>query len=111
MRGENAGYCANGTSWEGHEIASNGWGGNGTPRAAVTWWLQSPTHAEIIRNPALTEFGIAPRGGAADPAEAGVFDAGTYVVTLGRCEKERARAAGSPSSARTPAPLSPCRGW
>ncbi|MEU6755800.1 CAP domain-containing protein [Streptomyces sp. NPDC046685] len=84
---KNAGYCANGTSWEGYEIAYNGWGGNGTPRAAVRWWLQSPTHAEIIRNPALTEFGIAPRGGAADPAGAGAAGAGTYVVTLGRCEK------------------------
>ncbi|WP_374773771.1 CAP domain-containing protein [Streptomyces sp. NBC_01310] len=84
-----AGYCANGRSWSGYEITYNGWGGKGTPREAVNWWLNVSTegHAEIIRDPSLTEFGIAPRGGAAEPAGAGFGDAGTYVVTLGRCEK------------------------
>ncbi len=82
-------YCPNGT-WAGYEITYNGWGpGSGTPRAAVNWWLHVSTwgHAEIIRDPSLTEFGIAPRGGAADPAGAGFDDAGTYVVELGRCER------------------------
>ena len=87
---QNAGYCLGGRSWAGYEITYNGWGpGHGTPRAAVDWWLNVSTqgHAEIIRDPSLTEIGVAPRGGAADPAGSGFSDAGTYVVTLGRCER------------------------
>lgn len=86
---KDAGYCANGRSWAGYEIAYNDWDGEGTPRAAVNWWLNISKggHAEIIRDPSLTEFGIAPRGGSADPAGVGKSDAGTYVVNLGRCEK------------------------
>lgn len=85
---ENAGYCANGRSWHGHEIAYNGWGGDGTPKAAVNWWLNisEGDHAKIIRDPSLTDIGPASRGGAADPAGANQSDAGTYVVTFGRCE-------------------------
>ncbi|MCB5169072.1 CAP domain-containing protein [Streptomyces bambusae] len=86
IRGE--GYCAGGRSWRNAEITYNGWGGQGTPRAAVNWWLYESKegHAEIIRDPAFTQIGIAPRGGAADPRGAGFGDAGTYVVTFGRCE-------------------------
>lgn len=84
---KDGGYCANGRSWSGHEIAYNGWGGAGTPKAAVNWWLNISTqgHAEIIRDPSLTDIGAASRGGAADPAGANQSQAGTYVVTFGRC--------------------------
>ncbi|MHC6628481.1 CAP domain-containing protein [Streptomyces globosus] len=88
-RVRDAGYCRGGRSWSGYEITYNGWAGAGTPRAAVDWWLNRSTggHAEIIRDPSLTEFGIAPRGGAAERRGAGASDAGTYVVVLGRCER------------------------
>lgn len=84
---KDGGYCANGGSWSGHEIAYNGWGGAGTPKAAVNWWLNISTqgHAEIIRDLSLTDIGAASRGGAADPAGANQSQAGTYVVTFGRC--------------------------
>lgn len=84
---KNAGYCANGGAWSGREIAYNGWGGGGTPKAAVNWWLNLSTegHAEIIRDPSLTQIGAASRGGAADPAGANQSQAGTYVVTFGSC--------------------------
>ncbi|MGW4229443.1 CAP domain-containing protein [Streptomyces sp. NPDC004980] len=84
-----AGYCASGRSWSGYEIAYNGWGGAGTPKAAVNWWLNisKQGHAEIIRDSTLTDIGPASRGGAADPAGANQSNAGTYVVTFGRCEK------------------------
>ncbi|MBT2468386.1 CAP domain-containing protein [Streptomyces sp. ISL-66] len=82
-----AGYCANGGSWNGYEIVYNGWGGASTPKAAVNWWLNISTqgHAEIIRNASVTDIGAASRGGAADRAGANQSQAGTYVVTFGRC--------------------------
>ncbi|MEV6951141.1 CAP domain-containing protein [Streptomyces sp. NPDC051183] len=86
----NAGYCSDGSSWFGREIVYNGWGsGAGTPKAAVNWWLNVSTqgHDRIIRDPSLTDIGAASRGGAADRAGAGFKDAGTYVVTFGRCER------------------------
>ncbi|MDD9375621.1 CAP domain-containing protein [Streptomyces sp. ZAF1911] len=85
---KDAGYCANGGAWTGREIVYNGWGGSGTPKAAVNWWLNISTqgHAEIIRDPSLTDIGAAARGGAADRAGADQSQAGTYVVTFGSCE-------------------------
>lgn len=84
-----AGYCPNGTSWKVNEVTYNGWGGAGTPRAAVNWWVNISTygHREIVLDPTLKEIGPAARGGAAYRSGASATDAGTYVVTFGSCTR------------------------
>ncbi|MFF5705152.1 CAP domain-containing protein [Streptomyces sp. NPDC012794] len=80
-----AGYCPNPRSWGVSEITYNGWGGSGTPNAAVKWWMNSPGHRAIILDASLRQFGGWAQAGAADPAGAGASGAGTYVVDFGRC--------------------------
>ncbi|MEU3909829.1 MULTISPECIES: CAP domain-containing protein [Streptomyces] len=82
-----AGYCQNPRSWAVSEITYTGWGGSGTPKAAVTWWMNSPTHRSIILDGSLREYGSWAQAGAADRAGAGASGAGTYVVTFGRCQQ------------------------
>ncbi|CAL9613716.1 hypothetical protein SUDANB120_05702 [Streptomyces sp. enrichment culture] len=82
-----AGYCPNPRSWEFAEIAYTGWGGSGTPQAAVTWWMNSPGHRAVILNAALRNIGPGVQPGAADRAGASAPNAGTYVVTFGRCQR------------------------
>ncbi|MER5399541.1 CAP domain-containing protein [Streptomyces sp. NPDC002599] len=82
-----AGYCPNPISWEFNEIAYTGWGGSGTPQAAVNWWMNSPGHRAIILKPSLREMGPWAQPGSAAQAGASSPDAGTYVVTFGRCQR------------------------
>ncbi|KPI33203.1 SCP-like extracellular [Actinobacteria bacterium OV450] len=84
-----AGYCPNPRSWAVAEITYTGWGGSGTPQAAVNWWVNVSTygHRQIVLDPTLKEIGAWAQPGAADPAGAGASQAGTYVVTFGRCQQ------------------------
>ncbi|MEU9993076.1 CAP domain-containing protein [Streptomyces sp. NPDC048045] len=82
-----AGYCPNPRSWEFSEITYTGWGGSGTPQAAVNWWMNSPSHRAIILKPSLREMGPWAQPGSADRAGATSPSAGTYVVTFGRCQQ------------------------
>lgn len=84
-----AGYCPNARSWAVSETTYTGWGVKGTPRAAVHWWVYESEegHREIILSPSLTDFGVGVQKGSADPAGAGARNAGTYVVTFGRCQQ------------------------
>ncbi|MEU7058168.1 CAP domain-containing protein [Streptomyces sp. NPDC046197] len=80
-----AGYCA-GQSFTPAEITYTGWGGTaGSPRAAFTWWVNSPTHRAIVLDPGLTGIGRVAVPGAADPGGTGAARAGTYVADFGRC--------------------------
>ncbi|MFE9636706.1 CAP domain-containing protein [Streptomyces sp. NPDC006463] len=84
-----AGYCPNPTSWAVAEITYTGWGGSGTPNAAVNWWMNVSTwgHRQIILDPSMREIGAWAQPGSADPAGAGASQGGTYVVTFGRCQQ------------------------
>ncbi|MFG1709681.1 CAP domain-containing protein [Nonomuraea sp. M3C6] len=85
-----ADYCPNPRSWAVAETTYNGWGGAGTPRAAVHWWVyvSKAGHREIILSKSLTDVGtLGVVAGAADPAGAGASKAGTYVATFGRCRQ------------------------
>ncbi|MET9964135.1 CAP domain-containing protein [Streptomyces sp. NPDC006326] len=84
-----AGYCPNPRSWAVREITYTGWGGLGTPKAAVNWWVNVSTwgHREIVLDPNLRDIGRAALPGAADRSGAGASGAGTYVVTFGRCQQ------------------------
>ncbi|MGW8879672.1 CAP domain-containing protein [Streptomyces mirabilis] len=82
-----AGYCPNPRSWEFNEITYTGWGGSGTPQAAVNWWMNSPAHRAVILKPSLREIGPWAQPGSADRAGASSPNAGTYVVTFGHCQR------------------------
>ncbi|MGW0810751.1 CAP domain-containing protein [Nonomuraea sp. NPDC002799] len=84
-----AGYCPNPTSWAYAETTYTGWGGSGTPRAAVRWWVHVSTygHRQIVLSRTLTDVGIGAAAGSADPAGAGAAGGGTYVVDYGRCRQ------------------------
>ncbi|MFI6145285.1 CAP domain-containing protein [Streptomyces sp. NPDC051109] len=85
-----AGYCPNPRSWGYAEITYTGWGGSaGTPNAAVNWWVNVSTygHRERVLDPSMREIGAWAQPGAADRAGAGASQAGTYVVTFGRCQQ------------------------
>jgi uncharacterized protein YkwD len=84
-----AGYCPNPRSWAYAETTYTGWGGSGTPRAAVHWWVYVSTsgHRQIVLSPTLTDVGIGVAAGTADPAGASANDGGTYVVDFGRCQR------------------------
>ncbi|GAA4561261.1 CAP domain-containing protein [Planotetraspora kaengkrachanensis] len=82
-------YCPKPISWAWAETTYTGWGGQGTPRAAVHWWVYVSTagHREIILSPSLTEMGVQGEAGAADAAGKGASGGGTYVVDFGRCQQ------------------------
>ncbi|MFG6199730.1 CAP domain-containing protein [Nonomuraea sp. JJY05] len=84
-----AGYCPNPLSWAYAETTYTGWGGSGTPRAAVHWWVYVSTygHRQIVLSPTLTDVGIGAAAGAADPSGAGAAGGGTFVVDYGRCQR------------------------
>jgi uncharacterized protein YkwD len=84
-----AGYCPNPVSWAYAETTYTGWGGPGTPRAAVHWWVNVSTygHRQIVLSPTLTDVGIGVAAGTANPAGASASDGGTYVVDFGRCRQ------------------------
>ncbi len=83
---KDAGYCPGRTPSTG-EIAYTGWGGQGTPRAAVNWWMNSPTHRDIILGTHWNNYGVATWPDAADKAGAGRSGAGTYVMNFGYCPR------------------------
>ncbi|MEV4747640.1 hypothetical protein AB0K21_14800 [Streptosporangium sp. NPDC049248] len=63
-----------------------GWGTSSvTPRAAVTWWMNSKPHRDTILNPAYTELHTKVAWGSADPAAGSITPAITYVQMFGRC--------------------------
>ncbi|MEV0614660.1 CAP domain-containing protein [Nonomuraea sp. NPDC050404] len=82
-----AGYCPNPVSWAYAETTYTGWGGGGTPRAAVNWWVNVSTygHRQIVLSPTLTDDGVGAAVGSANPA--GGSGGGTYVVDFGRCQR------------------------
>ncbi|MEV1000760.1 CAP domain-containing protein [Nonomuraea sp. NPDC050202] len=84
-----AGYCPNPLSWAYAETTYTGWGGSGTPRAAVHWWVHVSTygHRQIVLSPTLVDVGAGAAAGAADPAGAGAGGGGTFVVDFGRCQR------------------------
>lgn len=84
-----AGYCPNPLSWAYAETTYTGWGGSGTPRAAVRWWVHVSTygHRQIVLSPTLADVGVGAAAGAADPAGAGASGGGTFVVDFGRCQR------------------------
>ncbi|MFF1498179.1 CAP domain-containing protein [Streptomyces sp. NPDC058304] len=82
-----AAYCPNPRSWEYSEITYTGWGGSGTPQAAVNWWMNSPGHRAIILKPSLRDIGTSAQPGSANPAGASSSNAGTYVVNFGQCQR------------------------
>ncbi|UBI40960.1 CAP domain-containing protein [Streptomyces mobaraensis] len=84
-RAQSAGYGAGAVNWQVREVTYNGWGGDGTPRAAVHWWVHVSTagHREIVLGPQFTEFGCCSLGGNADPAGNGQPNAGTFVCLFG----------------------------
>jgi hypothetical protein len=81
---KDARYCRNSTPTTG-EIAYTGWGGKGTARAAVNWWMNSPPHRALILSTTWNNYGIASRPDVADKAGIGASGAGTYVVDFGYC--------------------------
>ncbi|MFG2073962.1 CAP domain-containing protein [Nonomuraea maritima] len=83
-----AGYCPKGRSWSVSETTYTGWGGKGTPRAAVHWWVyvSKDGHREILLSKSLKEIGtFGVLGGAADRSGATARNAGSYVATFGTC--------------------------
>ncbi|MFI1973069.1 CAP domain-containing protein [Streptomyces cinnamoneus] len=85
---KDAGYCRGRTPSTG-EITYTGWGGQGTPRAAVKWWMSSPTHRDIIlgKDTNWNNYGIATWPDVADNAGIGQSGAGTYVMDFGYCPR------------------------
>lgn len=81
-----AGFCRNNSPATG-EITYTGWGDAGTPRAAVNWWMNSPTHRAIILGEKTTwnNYGVATWPDVADKAGVGASGGGTYVMDFGYC--------------------------
>lgn len=71
-------YHAGYSSWKTGEIIYSGDGLGGTPRAAVTWWMNSPGHRAIILDPGFREF-----GGAVSSLSIWGNRGGTYTFTFG----------------------------
>jgi uncharacterized protein YkwD len=79
-----AGYCPSPTFWQVAENVYWGWGTPlQTPRAAVTWWMNSPPHRANILDPNLKELGVGVTLGAPRP---GTYpDAAVFVQNFGLC--------------------------
>ncbi|MEV0973166.1 CAP domain-containing protein [Microtetraspora glauca] len=85
-RAQAVGYGRRCTSFAVAENTYAGWGRSSvTPRAAVTWWMNSKPHRDAILNPAFTEMYAKAAWGSADPAAGSVTPAVTYVQMFGRC--------------------------
>ena len=83
-----AGYCPNPISWYYGENAYWGYSyGTGaaapTPRAAVSWWMNSPGHRANILSPNYTDIGMGIVVGTAAPVTADA--AATFVQDFGSC--------------------------
>ncbi|MFF4771295.1 CAP domain-containing protein [Microtetraspora fusca] len=85
-RAQAVGYGRRCTSFAVAENAYVGWGSASvTPRAAVTWWMNSKPHRDNILNPAFTVMYAKTALGSADPAAGSITPAVTYVQMFGRC--------------------------
>ncbi|SEG92075.1 Uncharacterized conserved protein YkwD, contains CAP (CSP/antigen 5/PR1) domain [Nonomuraea solani] len=85
-RAQAVGYSSRCSSFAVAENTYAGWGASQvTPRAAVTWWMNSKPHREAILNPAFTEVYTKAALGSADPAAGSITPAVTYVQMFGRC--------------------------
>ncbi|MEU0571137.1 CAP domain-containing protein [Nonomuraea sp. NPDC005983] len=85
-RAEAVGYGRRCTSFSIGENAYVGWGSSQvTPRAAVTWWMNSKPHRANILSPTFTEMYTRTALGSADPAAGSITPAVTYVQMFGRC--------------------------
>lgn len=64
-----------------------GWGSNNftTARAAVTWWMNSPTHKDNILDRNVTKLGVGVRAGAARPGFDTTDPAGIFVQQFVSC--------------------------
>ncbi|MEU7061127.1 CAP domain-containing protein [Streptomyces sp. NPDC046197] len=80
-------YCPNPKYWRYGEVTYTGWGGAGTPRAAVHWWVYVSTygHRQLVLDRQFTGIGAGAIAGAADAAGTGKANAGTFVVDFGVC--------------------------
>jgi uncharacterized protein YkwD len=67
-RARAAGYCPSGSA-QVHENVYWGWGSPSgpTPRAAVTWWMNSPGHQANILHSGLKQIGLGVAKGAPQP--------------------------------------------
>jgi uncharacterized protein YkwD len=79
------GYCSPRAIAQTAEIAYTGAGPGSTARAAVNWWMNSPSHRAIITNPNLRDFGLGMVPGLADRNIPSSSNMATYVVAFGRC--------------------------
>jgi len=85
-RAQAVGYGRRCASFAVGENTYAGWGASSvTPRAAVTWWMNSKPHRATILNPAYTELYTKVAWGSADPAAGSITPALTYVQLFGRC--------------------------
>ncbi|MET8047381.1 hypothetical protein ABZU75_07225 [Streptosporangium sp. NPDC005286] len=85
-RAQAVGYGRRCASFSVGENTYAGWGTSSvTPRAAVTWWMNSKPHRDTILNPAYTELYTKAVWGSADPAAGSITPAATYVQMFGRC--------------------------
>jgi uncharacterized protein YkwD len=79
-------YCLGHTIISLGENAYEGAGTSSTPRAAVSWWMQSKEgHREAILNPQFKDTGIAVVYGSANPERASYNPSATFVETFGTC--------------------------
>jgi len=74
-----AGYCRNAVFSRHSEITYFGSGSGGTQKAAVNWWLGSPSHRASMLDPGMRDMGFNSR-----TASNG---ATYYVVTFGVCKR------------------------
>ncbi|WP_067135114.1 CAP domain-containing protein [Microtetraspora malaysiensis] len=85
-RAQAVGYGRRCASFSVAENTYVGWGSASvTPRAAVTWWMNSKPHHDNILNPAFTVMYARTALGSADPAAGSITPAVTYVQMFGRC--------------------------
>lgn len=85
-RAQAAGYTRGCASYYVGENAYVGWGSSKvTPRAAVTWWMDSKPHRDTILNPVYTDTALRFAWGSADPAAGSTTPALTYVHMFGHC--------------------------
>ncbi|MBF8186407.1 CAP domain-containing protein [Nonomuraea sp. K274] len=85
-RAQALGYGRRCASFSIAENAYVGWGSASvTPRAAVTWWMNSKLHRDTILNPTFEEMYTKVAWGSADPDAGSTIPALTYVQMFGRC--------------------------
>ncbi|GAA2738387.1 CAP domain-containing protein [Actinocorallia aurantiaca] len=85
-RVRDTGYLTGCRSFNYGENTYTGWGNaKVTPRAAVTWWMNSSGHRATILNRVFKETGVAVAPGSADRAAGSTTPAMTFVQVFGNC--------------------------